>query len=73
MRGRRRYVVCGARTLPNAGRGSAWWPSVTLAFALVASAVFFGRPMQPPDDPQRVQPLASFAHYTVEDFFTAAR
>jgi hypothetical protein len=48
-------------------------PGAALFFVLVISVLALVHPVEPPESVQRRLPLAQVAHYTAEDFFTAAR
>jgi hypothetical protein len=72
-RGSRIYLVCGAAAPSRKRRRLVWLPGAALFFVLAISVLAIVHPVEPPESVQRRLPLAQVAHYTAEDFFTAAR
>ncbi len=64
--------MCGCVRRPATAR-FLWMPSAAFIIVVLFSAFALVRPPQAPADVQRELPLASVAHYTAEDFFSAAR
>jgi len=72
-RGYRTYEICGFVRLERPYRQLLWLPGAAFALVVFFSAFALIHPPVSPSDLQRELPLARVAHYTAEDFFTAAR
>ena len=73
MRGSRLYQICGSRAATQRPLGRIWLPGVAV-LAFVAFSVFaLVHPVESPESIQHRLPLVQVAHYTAEDFFSAAR
>ncbi len=76
VRGGRRYAVCGLRSRPSIvplPKAAMWLPGATLLLVLLFSAYVIGRPPAYPATPADRLPVASLAHYTLDDFANASR
>ena len=73
MRGSRIYQLCGARSATEKRRGGMWLPGAAVLAFVAFSLYALVHPVESPDSVQHRLPLVQVAHYTAEDFFSAAR